>query len=130
MKKLIIASIIASSSALAGCQAVQAQAATMILGEQFVQANEGIDRCDLSGLPYLQKAATDNSNQVLQSAALLSLGSHYAAIGKLGAVDTIAQKIASISTSTTFAQERKALIKAGDKTANNRVSNGFSRSCK
>ncbi len=55
MKKVIITGLIASTILLTGCSAIKEKAAGMVLGDKFVQANEQLNQCDLSGLTYLKK---------------------------------------------------------------------------
>ncbi|PQJ61919.1 MULTISPECIES: hypothetical protein [Photobacterium] len=130
MKKLIITSLISSTILLTGCNAIKEQAAGMVLGDKFVQANEQLNHCDLSSLTYLKSAAADDKNPIVQNAALLVLGAHFAADGNMRAVDTMAQKIANMSDTTTFAEQRKAIIESGKETAKDRIENGFTANCK
>ncbi|MCG3865323.1 MULTISPECIES: hypothetical protein [unclassified Photobacterium] len=130
MKKVIITSLIASTILLSGCGAIKEKAAGMVLGDKFVQANAKLNQCDLSSLTYLKNAAADDKNPIVQNAALLVLGAHFAADGNMHAVDTVAQKIANMSDTTTFAEQRKTIIEGGKETAKDRINNGFTANCK
>ncbi|WP_318517886.1 hypothetical protein [Photobacterium leiognathi] len=130
MKKVIITSLIASTILLTGCGTIKEKAAGMVLGDKFVQANEKLNQCDLSGLTYLKSAAADDKSPIVQNAALLVLGAHFTADGNMRAVDTVAQKIANMSDTTTFAEQRKSIIEGGKETAKDRINNGFTANCK
>ncbi|WP_419238383.1 hypothetical protein ACN08P_16530 [Photobacterium leiognathi subsp. mandapamensis] len=130
MKKVIITSLIASTVLLTGCGTIKEKAAGMVLGDKFVQANEKLNQCDLSGLTYLKNAAADDKSPIVQNAALLVLGAHFAADENMRAVDTVAQKIANMSDTTTFAEQRKSIIEGGKETAKDRINNGFTANCK
>lgn len=130
MKKVIITSLIVSTVLLTGCGTIKEKAAGMVLGDKFVQANEKLNQCDLSGLTYLKNAAADDKSPIVQNAALLVLGAHFAADGNMRAVDTVAQKIVNMSDTTTFVEQRKSIIEGGKETAKDRINNGFTANCK
>lgn len=68
--------------------------------------------------------------QLFKMRLYLFWGAHFAADGNMRAVDTVAQKIANMSDTTTFAEQRKAIIEGGKETAKDRIENGFTANCK
>ncbi|WP_341508747.1 hypothetical protein WAX88_10365 [Photobacterium damselae subsp. damselae] len=126
----ILLALLLSGSTLVGCNAIENAAGKMVLGDEFVKASEGLDRCDLSGLNYLQRT-TDDNNKMMSSAALIALGAHYAAAdGDMNKVNLIAKRLEKHSDSQSFNQIKKDILDSGKKEAQTRIDNGFSANCK
>lgn len=125
----ILFALLLSGSTLVGCNAIENAAGKMVLGDEFVKASEGLDRCDLSGLNYLQRT-TDDNNKMMSSAALIALGAHYAADGDMNKVNLIAKRLEKHSDSQSFNQIKKDILDSGKKEAQTRIDNGFSANCK
>ncbi|MGD8112627.1 hypothetical protein [Vibrio sp. TRT 17S01] len=127
--KVFVASILAAST-LMGCSTIEESAAKMVLGEKFVQANEALNHCDMSGIAYLKQEA-NSDNDFMASASALALGAHYASIGDTDNVNTMANILAKASAGkTSFSQAKKDLLEAGKSTGQDRINNGFTASCK
>ncbi|UKA12913.1 hypothetical protein [Photobacterium damselae] len=130
MKKILILAAVAASSALVGCNAMEEAAGKMVLGDQFVQANDKLNQCDFSGVPYLTQQAKSN-DQLMASAAALALGASYAAGGDLDNAHKMAKLLAANSNGKLDMKAANVeILKGAKSTGKDRVKGGFSANCK